>query len=249
MNDYKRFFIFFLLIFFFSCAQNRVEVRYKNFYNFGNILKIKTLEFQPFPDNIAFKTKNTLIFLKNHKKYSFYSIIYSYQNYCRIFSYALFGKRISDIFFIKDKVYFVPSRGKEVYIVDVTKEDLKKSIFNFLKDVVKGIEIKNVFIQDNCYLGFYNEMLSKVCLNSGFRILVVGNRRVKIISESDRNLPKKLEIDFGKKIMKIEIKEYIKPEKDPEKIFFNEIKGYKMYYVRNLLKLEKAIFMENKNEN
>ncbi len=245
----NKYLFFILFLFFFSCAQNRVEVvRYKNFYDFGSVLRIKSLQFKPFPDNIAFKTKNTLIFLKSKKKYTFYSVIYSYNNYCRIFSYALFGKKIGDIFFKKNIIFFVPSKDKEVYIINVKNKDLKESIFNFLKDIVKGIVIDNVYLEDKCYKGFYNKNLAKVCLDSGFKTLFIENKIVHV-EEIKNGFTKRLTINFGSKIMKIEVKEEIKPEKDPEKIFFDSIKNYKRYYIKDLLHLEKVIFMESKNEN
>ena len=245
----RNFFIIFLFIFFFSCAQNRIElVKYKDFYNFGDVLKIKSLEFKPFPDNIVFKTKNTLIFSKNNKKYTFYSVIYSFDNYCRIFSYALFGKRVADIFFKGNTVYFVPSKGKEVYIINIKEDDLKESIFNFLKDIVKGIELKKVYREGNCYNGFYNGTFSKVCLNSGFRDLIVGDKEVKVL-EFQNKLPKKIYVAFESKIMNITIKEFLKTDKNVKTSFFNSIKNFKRYYIDDLIKLEKAIFLESKNEN
>ncbi len=244
----KNIILFLVVFFFFSCAQNKVEiVKYKDFYDFGSFLKIKSLEFKPFPNNISFKTKNTLIFLKNNKKYTFYSIIYSYNNYCRIFSYALFGKKVGDIFFLKNTIYFIPPKFNEVYIIKAKEQELEKSIFNFLKDVVKGIVLNNVFTENNCYMGFYNNKLSKICTDSGFRKFLIGDKKVEIV-KSKNNFPEKLVINFGEKLLIVKVKEIIKPEKDPKEIFFDSIKKLKKYYLRDIIKLEKAIFMESKNE-
>ena len=252
MKKIYRFSAVFLILFFFSCAQNVEIVKYKNFYNFNSFLKLKVLEFKPFPDNIAFKTKNTLIFLNNNKKYTFYSVIYSYGNYCRIFCYALFGKRVVDLLFVRDKIFLVPSKGKNVFIVDVNKKFLTESIFNFLKDVVKGIELNNAYAENECYYGFYNGFEGRVCKKEGFRRLILkkGLQKREInIYEVKNGFSHRIELNLGEKILKIEVKNILKPKKNPEKMFLKSIKNYKRVYIKNLLQFEKSVFMEKSNEN
>ncbi len=245
----KKFLLIFIL-FIFSCAPNNEIIKYKNFYNFESFLKLKALIFQPFPPNIAFKAKIKLIV--NRKKFTFYSVVYSYRNYCRIFSYALFGKKISDILFLRDKIFIVLGRNKIIYISDLNKENISKSLFNFLKDVIKGIYIKNAFVEKDCYKGFYYNFLASACRYDSFKKLVLtfeNIKRVVKVLKVKNNKPKEILIDFGKEKLLVNVKEFFYPQKSPEKSFLSSIKNYKRYYVRNLIKLEKIMFMENKNEN
>ena len=236
----------------FNCEYIKILIKYKNFYNFNGFLKLQSVKFKPFPDNISLKTKNSLILLKSNKKYTFYSIIHSYNNYCRIFCYTLFGKRVADILFFNNQIYLVPSKNKEIYLIDLKKNISSKSIFIFLKDVVKGIQLDNAYGDDSCYYGFYNDFSGKCCKRDGFSSVELKKgdifRSVKIIGEKNR-LPYKIILNFGDKILKIKILEILKPEKNPEKIFFETVKKYKRYYIKDLIKFEKAIFMESENEN
>ncbi len=242
----SRYLIFLLILFISSCAPKKeIVVRYRNFYEFNGFLKLKTLTFKIFKNNISFKTKNVL-YTKN-RKFSFYSLIYSYNNYLRIFTYATFGKKIADILIKKNQIFFVLGRDKNLYIYkgDFSKSVYFNSIFLFLKDVVKGIKIDNAYFKNGCFFGFYKNLICKTCKNSDFSSLLLYNSIIKrkIIARD-----KEILLNLGEKKLRIVVKEYFKPKIEPEKSFFQNVKNYRKFYIKNLIDFERIILMEKRDE-
>jgi len=162
-------------------------------------------------------------------------------------SYALFGKRVEDILFDNDKIYFVIGSEKKIYVSTPTDNESLNSIFCFLKDIIKGITLKNVYLKDNCYWGKYKIFIGKVCKNDGFNSIILYNNLRKIsvkLSNYKNGLAKSILIEFGDKKLKIKVKKILKIEKDPKKLFLKSTGSYKKYYILDLIKFEKILLNE-----
>ncbi len=228
--------IFLLLIIFIllcSCGANRQIVKYKT-YKFNEYIQLETLKFKPFKDYNSFKAKITFT-LKNGKNYSFYALVYKNKDYSRIFCYTFFGKKVIDIFFGLNN-FVVPDNQREVYIIYPNNVDKKESLFYFLKEILSGIPIKNAKILNSCITGEYNNFKVVSCENSNFKKVYFYNKKGILKREFDIS-KKEIILKLNGNIIQVNFKEKIK-SKNFKKDFFNYIKNFKTFYVKNLKTIE-----------
>ncbi len=241
-NIFKaNFFVCLFLFLFSACANNNIVVKYKK-YKFNEYIKLKTTVFKPFEENISFKAK-IILTMSNGKRYKFYALIYNSKDSQRIFAYSFFGKRVIDIMF-DVKNYLVIDGKSELYIVEPNSIDQQSSLFWFFKEVLNGIEISDSRMVNNCLNGTYKGFNVRSCEKDDFKkvFMYKNNRIVRSfeISDDKDGFPKYVAIKVGGNKLEVLYKKKIE-EENFKKSFFDYVKKFKVYYIRNMKSVEKEI--------